>query len=67
MGLAEVAALALVVAGIVMMFTSSFGVGDQESARFMVSSGLILLGAYYYGLYVGYSSRRGVKRGAEPG
>lgn len=67
MGLAEVAALALVVAGIVMMFTSSFGVGDQESARFMVSSGLILLGAYYYGLYVGYSSRRGVKQGAEPG
>jgi len=52
----------MVAAGIAMSFTASTGIGDHQTARELISSGLILLGGYYYGRYKAYESdprRRG--------
>jgi len=44
----------MVAAGIAMSFTASIGIGDHETARELISGGLILLGGYYYGRYKAY-------------
>jgi len=48
---AELVGAAMVAAGITMAFTASLGIGDHQTARELVSGGIILLGAYYYGRY----------------
>ena len=54
--LAEAAGLLLLIAGVILLFTSKIGYGDPETGRYLISSGLILLGAYYYGYYRGWKS-----------
>ena len=56
MTLAEIAGLILLLAGIAMLFTSKLGYGDPETAKYLISSGLVLLGAYYYGYYRGWKA-----------
>ena len=56
MTLAEIAGLILLLAGIAMLFTTKIGYGDPETAKYLISSGLILLGAYYYGYYRGWKA-----------
>ena len=51
---AEIVGACMVAAGIAMSFTASIGIGDHQTARELISSGLILLGAYYYGRYKAY-------------
>jgi len=50
---AELVGAAMVAAGIAMAFTTSLGIGDHQTARELISGGIILLGAYYYGRYRG--------------
>jgi len=50
----EIVGAAMVAAGIVMTFTASIGIGDHQTARELISGGLILLGGYYYGRYKPY-------------
>ena len=42
----------LIGAGIAMCFTSSAGVGDMETARYLIASGIALIGGYAYGLVI---------------
>ena len=53
---AEIAGLLILIAGIIMSFTSKLGYGDPETAKYLISSGLVLLGAYYYGYYKGWKA-----------
>ena len=47
----EIIAGVLVAGGVVMGFTSSLGIGDVETAKFMIVTGVSLLGGYAYGMY----------------
>lgn len=49
----------MVAAGIAMSFTAPLGLGTQETARELISGGMILLGAYYYGRYKAYEKLEG--------
>jgi len=56
MTIAEIVGLILVLAGIAMSFTANLGLGDHETARELISGGLILLGGYFYGRYKYYET-----------
>jgi len=53
---AEIAGIILLIAGVAMFFTSKFGYGDPETARYLISTALVLLGAYYYGYFRGWKA-----------
>ena len=55
----EIIALILILAGVIMFFTSNLGYGDAETAKYLISTALVLLGAYYYGYYRGWKAIEG--------
>ena len=57
----EYCGIGLVGAGIAMCFTSSIGIGDIETAKYLIASGIGLMGGYAYGVYRGWKGGKGRK------
>ncbi|MEM2370811.1 MAG: hypothetical protein QXH51_07920 [Candidatus Bathyarchaeia archaeon] len=51
MDVAEAAGLALIGSGVAAIFLSFFGCGDSEVGKWLIVSGIALIGGYAYGLY----------------